>query len=53
MIFALPGIDLDVFKMKTGKRVADYKKCCEIASWVHIDEMRSLLELWWVGGGSV
>jgi len=41
------GVDLDKFKMKTGRRPKDWKKACRIAEWIHIDEMRSLLELWY------
>ena len=38
-------LDLDVFKMKTGRKPRGWTKACQIASWMHIDEMRSLLEL--------
>ena len=39
------GLDLEVFKNKTGRRPKDWHKACQIASWVCIDEMRKLLEL--------
>ena len=39
------GVDLEVFKMKTGRRVRGWKRCVQIAGWVAIDEMRSLLEM--------
>ena len=31
------NLDLEVYKMKTGKRPKQWKECCKIASWVHID----------------
>ena len=40
------GLDLDEFKMKTGRKPKrGWNKACQIAGWMHIDEMRSLLEL--------
>ena len=39
------GIDLNVFKMKGGRKPRTWKQAVRIASWVHIDEMRTLLEL--------
>ena len=43
------GVDLNEFKMLSGKKPRDWKKAVRIAEWIHIDEMRSLLELWSVG----
>ena len=34
------GIDLEVFKMKTGRKPPEWKKAVQIAGWIHIDEMR-------------
>ena len=31
------NLDLEVYMMKTGKRPRQWKECCKIASWVHID----------------
>ncbi len=31
------NLDLEVYKMKTGKLPKQWKECCKIASWVHID----------------
>ena len=31
------NLDLEVYMMKTGKRPKQWKECCKIASWVHID----------------
>ena len=31
------NLDLEVYKMKTGKRPKQWKECCKIASWVHVD----------------
>ena len=31
------NLDLEVYKMKSGKRPKQWKECCKIASWVHID----------------
>ena len=39
------GIDLELFKMKTGRKPPEWKKAVQIASWVHIDEMRSFVEI--------
>ena len=39
------GLDLEEFKMKSGKRPRDWKQCVKIAEWICIDEMRGLLEL--------
>ncbi len=38
-------VDLDVFKMKVGKKPKDWKTACRYASYIHVDEMRALLEL--------
>ena len=43
------GVDLNEFKMLSGKKPRDWKKAVRIAEWIQIDEMRSLLELWSVG----
>ena len=37
--------DLDEFKLKIGKEPRTWKEAVKIASWIHIDEMRALLEL--------
>ena len=39
------GINFDEFKLKTGRKPRTWKKAVQIASWIHIDEMRTLLEL--------
>ena len=39
------GVDLDVFRMKTGRKPKGWARACNTAAWIHIDEMRSLLEL--------
>ena len=39
------GVDLDEFKLKVGKKPRTWKEAVKIASWIHIDEMRALLEL--------
>ena len=44
------GVDLDEFKMLSGKKPREWKKAVRIAEWIHIDEMRSLLELGSLGG---
>ena len=44
------GVDLNEFKMLSGKKPREWKKAVRIAEWIHIDEMRSLLELWSLGG---
>ena len=43
--FSKFGLDLDEFKLKTGRKPRGWKKCVNIASWVCIDEMRVLLEI--------
>ena len=43
------GVDLNEFKMLSGKKPREWKKAVRISEWIHIDEMRSLLELWSVG----
>ena len=37
--------DPDVFKGKTGRLPCGWNKAIQIASWLHIDEIRALLEL--------
>ena len=37
------GVDLDTFKLKSGRKPREWKTAVKIASWIHIDEMRSLL----------
>ena len=39
------GVDLDEFKLKVGKKPRTWKEAVKIASWIHIDELRSMLEL--------
>ena len=39
------GVDLNVFRMKTGRKPKGWAAACKTAAWIHIDEMRSLLEL--------
>ena len=36
------GLDLDEFKMKTGRKGKDFKECVKVAEWICIDEMRGL-----------
>ena len=36
------GINLDEFKMKSGRKPRSWKEAVKIASWIHIDEMRPL-----------
>ena len=36
------GLDLDEFKMKTGRKTREWKQCVKIAEWICIDEMRGL-----------
>ena len=43
------GVDLNEFKMLSGKKPRKWKKAVRIAEWIHIDEMRSLFELWSAG----
>ena len=39
------GVKLDEFKLKKGKKPRTWKAAVKIASWIHIDEMRTLLEI--------
>ena len=39
------GIDINVFRMKTGRKPKGWTVACKTAARIHIDEMRSLLEL--------
>ena len=43
------GVDLNEFKMLSGKKPREWRKAVRIAEWIHIDEMRSLFELWSAG----
>ena len=36
------GLDLDEFKMKSGRKPREWKQCVKIAEWICIDEMRGL-----------
>ena len=36
------GLDLDEFKMKSGRKGKDFKECVKVAEWICIDEMRGL-----------
>ena len=38
-------ISPDYFKLKTGKRHPDWKQAVQIAGAIHIDEIRTLLEM--------
>ena len=38
-------VNLDEFKLKTGRLPHKWKEAVRIASWIHIDEMRTLLEM--------
>ena len=39
------GVNLDEFKLKKGKKPRTWKAAVKIASWIHIDELRTLLEI--------
>ena len=39
------GLDLDTFKLKSGRKPQGWKKAVKIAGWVCIDEIRALLEM--------
>ena len=39
------GLDLDEFKLNIGRKPRTWKEAVKIAGWIHIDEIRSLLEL--------
>ena len=38
-------LDLEEFKLKSASRPQDWQRAVHIASWVHIDEIRGLLEI--------
>ena len=38
-------MDPGEFKLKVGKKPRTWKEAVKIASWIHIDELRSMLEL--------